>query len=135
LDKLLTVHNRKLKVEMAFRPRNHWGNFLWGALHTLTIVDNPEPALQEHDTKRMIRHMTALIQVIPCLTCSTHYGQFVKSLENEEKKYERMWLFERVVEFHNEVNAKLGKRIWTVEEALMHWTQTTPSCLDHKCGY
>jgi hypothetical protein len=100
---------------MAFRPRNHWGNFLWGALHTLTIVDNPDPALQEHDAKRMFRHMTALIGVIPCLTCSAHYGEFVKSLEQEEKKYERMWLFERVVEFHNEVNAKLGKRIWMLE--------------------
>ena len=120
---------------MAFRTRNHWGNFLWGVLHTLTILDNPEPALQESDAKRMFRHIAAVAQVIPCATCSAHYGEFIKSLEQEEKRYERMWLFERVVAFHNEVNAKLGKRIWTLEEAREHWTQTIPSILDLKCGY
>ena len=120
---------------MTFRPRHHWGNFLWGVLHTLTIVDNSEPPLQEHDSRRMLRHMTALARVIPCLTCSAHYEQFVKSLEEDERKYQRMWLFDRTVEFHNEVNQKLGKKIWTIEEAREHWVQTQPSCLNHTCGY
>jgi hypothetical protein len=79
--------------------------------------------------------MTALARVIPCLTCSAHYEQFVKSLEEDERKYQRMWLFDRTVEFHNEVNQKLGKKIWTIEEAREHWAQTQPSCLNHTCGY
>jgi len=118
---------------MAFHPRNHWGNFLWGFLHTITIIDIDEPALQEHDTKRMIRHMLAIARVIPCLTCAAHYEKFVKSIENDVQ-LDKMWLFDRTVEFHNEVNRNTGKREWTIEEAREHWAQKLGQCQFHNCG-
>ena len=126
-----------MAMSPIYRVSNHWGNFLWGFLHTITIIDHTDSDLQAHYTKRALKHMEAIVNAIPCLTCSSHYGQFVSALmdlSSSDCVRHRMWLFGKMVAFHNEVNRKNGKREWTVEEALERWAQTTPSCLDHTCG-
>jgi hypothetical protein len=119
---------------MPCRPVYHWGPFLWGILHNLMIIDEEEPLIQEHTVRRMLKHINAAVMVIPCMTCAIHFSTFVKSLEEDDRRYERMRLFERTVLFHNEINKTHGKRIWSIEEAREYWVNRNGSGSAQACG-
>lgn len=54
---------------------------------------------------------------MPCQLCRYEYDQSIADLgENSD-------LFRWSVDFHNKVNAKLGKPVVTYEEALEKWTR------------
>jgi hypothetical protein len=93
---------------------NIWGPPMWISLHTITLnyPDNPTPCQQ-----KMIREFFWNLQyVLPCEMCRNHYAEMIRTHppDTKDKKSLVYWLIDR----HNQVNERLGKRIYSYEEVL-----------------
>jgi hypothetical protein len=91
-----------------------WGPPMWISLHTITLnyPDNPSQCQQ-----KMIREFFWNLQyVLPCEMCRNHYAEMIRTHppDTKNKKSLVYWLIDR----HNQVNERLGKRIYTYEEVL-----------------
>ena len=109
---------------MNARPIHHWGNQLWAYLHTITIIDNDEPLIQLRESVRAIEILRGIPSIIPCHRCADHYRIFFQTEIEGRDRFQRMELFDLVVEYHNQINQKLGKPIMSLAEAKSQWTKT-----------
>lgn len=107
---------------MPWRANSQWGAHLWGFIHTITIIDFDEPAIQQNVVKQTMEHLRAIAAMIPCKYCAQHYRDFIDGL-SEEDAMKPMRLFEHMVAFHNEVNRKLNKPEFTLQQALEQWAK------------
>ena len=94
-----------------------FGPHLWFCLHNAAVYYplNASPAHAE----RMRNVIVGLPVLIPCETCKEHATKYI-----EEKKHmlmeickTRETLFNFFVDFHNYVNIRLEKKVWTYDEA------------------
>lgn len=87
-----------------------WGPNLWGTLHLLCLAGTITPNfVQEYAS------------VIPCPMCAGHFAEVLK--ENPlPVSDDPLALFRWSVHVHNLVNARLGKPIFSPEQAMEHWT-------------
>lgn len=83
-----------------------WGPVLWESIHTLSLYDVSENVLKD-DWGPLL---DLLIAELPCGECATHLREWVAEHPFDG---DAMWF----VELHNAVNRRLGKPIWTAEEA------------------
>ena len=63
---------------MSFRQKDHWGTYLWGFIHTISIVD------MEHNldyNKSALAQLKGLVNSIPCEKCKMHYKQDLEILD------------------------------------------------------
>jgi len=109
---------------MQVRPLHEWGPLLWGLIHTISIVDFENEEAQIKFSQSAIVSLKAVADMIICKKCSKHYQEFFHNEIEGRDRYGRMELFRIMVEFHNQVNQKLGKPVLTYEEALLRWTKT-----------
>jgi len=109
---------------MQNRATHHWGTPLWIFLHTITVIDSDEPNIQIRDSIKAIEILKSLPAIIPCYRCAQHYQEFFQTEIEGRDRYGRMELFDLLVEYHNQINHKLGKQIITLEEARLLWTKT-----------
>lgn len=117
-------------MSTIFRSKHHWGPFLWGLIHTTSIIDFETPEVQRRITLQALDTLRSVANCIPCKGCSNHYLEYVnRFLEQEQDLYKRMRLFEYMVEFHNQVNHRLNKPEITLEQAKEEWTRTILSGL------
>lgn len=100
-----------------YRPKHHWGRFLWGFIHTITVIDYEDNVEATHNA---IYSLKMLHEHIPCPKCRQTYMQHVNYLSHVDVR-EPMVLFYWSVDLHNAVNRKLGKRERTYREALLQW--------------
>ena len=100
---------------MAFRQKNHWGTFLWGYIHTITIIDFDDSIEMSNQCIHILKQI-----IFPCKKCHAFYTENLYELENIDK--EPMSLFKWSWNLHNKVNQKLNKPIISYEEALSLWT-------------
>jgi hypothetical protein len=107
---------------MRFRSKEHWGVYLWGFIHTITIIDYNETDNEEYG-KNIKKVLKELKDCFPCGMCESEYKKYVKRLDviNISKP---MSLFYWSVDLHNAVNKKLKKVEWTYEMALMKWCKS-----------
>ena len=98
---------------------SHWGSFLWGFIHTITVVDSFDNV---QENMRRIEKLKRIEGIIPCSACVPKYASFVKKLDMIDVR-EPLGLFYWGVDLHNDVNAKLGKPLWSYEKALKKWTE------------
>jgi len=105
---------------MPMRAKHQWGPFLWGLIHTITVIDFDEPQVQEHFVKQAMEKLKSIVSFIPCSKCATHYLEHLNQL-SEQDLNGRMRLFDHMVDFHNQVNNKLNKPEMTVEQARELW--------------
>jgi len=94
-----------------------WGPILWKYLHTSSInfPQNPSPQ-QINGMKQMLCNLQ---WSIPCENCSMHFGKYIeKHRQNMDKICSnRDSLFAFIVDAHNQVNKRYGKKVLSVEEA------------------
>jgi len=109
---------------MPDRPLHHWGPALWAFLHTVTVIDMEEPSMQLRDSMRVIALLAQVHAIIPCAKCAAHFRTFFQTEIEGRDRFQRMELFDLLVEYHNQINQRLGKPIMTREEARSRWTQT-----------
>lgn len=91
-----------------------WGPAMWRFLHAASFAwgDAPDP-----DRKRdMIVFLRSIGTVLPCATCRRHYQEYVQKHLTEEDVASRDSLSRWVWALHNNVNRRLGKREWSLEQ-------------------
>ena len=97
--------------------QNLWGPKGWFILHSLTLVYPLEPT--EEDKKGQLEFLKSFSNVIPCEICSIHFQRNL--VEYPPKLKSRECYFKWMVDVHNEVNGRTGKRAWTYQEALRYY--------------
>jgi len=94
--------------------QNIWGPHAWFLLHTLSLAYPLDPC--QKDKNNYEAFLKSFSKIIPCDVCKVHYSRNLK--ENPLRLDNRKELFEWLVDLHNEVNGRTGKRSYTYEEAL-----------------
>lgn len=94
-----------------------FGPPMWFTLHNASAhyVDNPSPLTRE----RMKNVIIGIPVLLPCQNCREHATAYIeKNYDNLDKIVSsRDNLFKFFVDFHNYVNQKYNKKIFTYEEA------------------
>jgi Erv1 / Alr family len=91
-------------------PPDKWGPYFWGVIHLGCLAGSM--------TSEFISMYPS---VIPCGMCGQHFAELIQEIPFPDSR-DPMILFEWSVNVHNKVNARAGKPILTVEEALATWT-------------
>ena len=122
-----------VEILCAYMEPSTWGPHVWSAIHLICLgapVLLPD-AEQEHYQK----FFNYLALVIPCTTCRQHLKENMRHISIAKYLSGRDKLFEWSVLIHNRVNASLGEREWTLDEAKKHWNKIasgelceTPQC-------
>jgi len=96
-----------------------WGSHGWMFLHTITFNYPVKP--KQCDKNRFRRFFAALKDVIPCKTCrdnyESHLTEFPIKLDSREELVK--WL----IDVHNSVNGKTGKRQYSYDEVIKEYEQ------------
>lgn len=105
------------------KSRFHWGNFIWGYIHTISI---PEKKLNNYEFKKIKKILENVKFIIPCGECKREYVRHLDLLG--DIKYsdfleDRLIIFRWTVDFHNFVNKKLKKPFFSFEKAEEKWIQ------------
>ena len=124
IDDWIKSFNESRIVRSLMRPFHHWGNQLWAYLHTITVIDSDEPSVQIRESVRAIEILRGIPAIIPCHRCATHFQEFFQTEIEGRSRFQRMELFDLIVEYHNQINQKLGKPILSLEEARSLWAKT-----------
>lgn len=94
-----------------------WGPHLWAYLHYSAINYPTKPTRkQQQDMKEWLCCLSA---TIPCKNCSTHYNKYIEQHRSQMDNIcsSRDKLFNFLVDIHNKVNKRNGKREISYEEA------------------
>lgn len=96
---------------------NVWGPSFWFILHN-GAYHYPKKAspIAKENTKGFI---IGIPNMLPCKSCSIHARKFINERKNilDDIVSSRENLFKFYVDFHNAVNLRTGKKIYTLEEA------------------
>ena len=89
-----------------------WGPHLWATIHTLALK-----ADSDLESLAYGNFLNSLHFLLPCNACKHDFSKYVSA-----HGYPNIGnAFEWSVNFHNNVNRKLGKNIFTTEEARSQW--------------
>ena len=102
--------------------KNIWGEYIWGYLHSISLIDNEfdNLTLVNEKSYKVLNIIKNIYLVLPCDLCSKHFLEWYKNLDMN-KIYEPLELFYKTVELHNTVNLALKKPIISNKEALNLW--------------
>jgi len=94
--------------------QNIWGPHFWETLHTITFNYPLKPS--QKDKENYQNFFTSLKYVLPCSYCQKNYVRNMNELpiKLNNRKELVYWL----IDLHNEVNGKEGKRQYTYEEII-----------------
>ena len=109
-----------------------WGPSAWRFLHAVTF-SYPDVPSEEHK-EAAIALFRSLRLLLPCGDCCSHYcKEFTSesiSLAAESKQSLTKWLFE----FHNRVNARLGKAEYSWDVLVNEFPSEDTCITDSPCG-
>jgi len=95
-----------------------WGPSGWTFLHTASYAYPDTPTLSER--QNMFKFLWYFARVIPCAICRTDFVQYLEQklpeFENTAAFKSKIQLVHFLIDAHNYVNAKLGKRQYTYNE-------------------
>ena len=92
----------------------YWGPRLWEVLHCITLDYPVKPT--EEEKQNMKNFLVSLKSVLPCIYCRRNYERNLN--ENPIKLNCRKDLVLWLIDIHNEVNGKEGKRPYSYAEVL-----------------
>jgi hypothetical protein len=98
----------KLSDAKTYLPFEHTV-YLWKLLHSYDYKT-------EKETKKWFEEW---LQKLPCGECRVHFNKILEDLPpnfSDSREF-----FNWGVEAHNKVNERLGKRLFTIEEAVLLW--------------
>lgn len=95
-----------------------WGKHGWKFIHAVTLGYPLHPT--EEDKKYYRNFISDLQHVLPCTKCQKHLEDHLKESPLEEKDLENRSNFVKWgIDLHNRVNASLGKKNYTYDDALI----------------
>jgi hypothetical protein len=90
-----------------------FGPLLWDFLHIATMVYPEDPTTERQAALRGF--LLNMCLNLPCPGCSSHCQTYVS--ENPPTVESRQSAKQYILNFHNDVNERTGKRQWTMEES------------------
>ncbi len=92
----------------------YWGPRLWEVLHVISFDYPINPTDKEKED--MKNFLLGLKNVLPCIYCRKNYNRNINEMPMKlnSRKDLALWL----IDLHNEVNGKEGKRHYTYEEVI-----------------
>lgn len=118
-----TSQEKPIELETSSDPKI-WGPQYWYTLHMSAAHYplNPSPIVKE----RMKQRILAIPYELPCSTCRPHASAFIESRRGLLDKIvsSRENLVRFYVDFHNQVNKRYGKPLWTYEQAVARYSGT-----------
>lgn len=109
-----------------------WGPHAWKFLHAVTFA-YPEHPTTEHK-KAALELFSSLKYMLPCGECCSHYCQGFDKNRIEPHLESRDSLSRWLVNFHNEVNQRLGKPLFSYEEVAKEYNAANEFCaLENSC--
>jgi len=111
------------------------GRGSWALLHT-TAAKYPHRA-DPHTQRAMLLYLNLFADFYPCARCSRHMKKFMQRVPPVATGRDELQLW--LCSFHNDVNAKLGKRRLrcereNVNEIHARWGGGTMSCPEEMCN-
>lgn len=92
-----------------------WGPIYWNFFHTMAANYPHIPSL--HDKIAAMQLFSLIPQLVPCERCRFDSGEFLRSNIKWSDVASRTSLFSFFWRFHNHVNVKLGKPLFSLEDA------------------
>ncbi len=96
--------------------QNIWGPHLWFSLHTITFAYPLKP--NDQDKAYYKNYFESMQNVIPCSVCKKNYIRHLKESPIEKHLASRRDLVYWLIDLHNLVNGKTGKKIWSYESVI-----------------
>ena len=93
-----------------------WGPHGWKFLHYVSLGAPDKLNIEEANHYR--NFYESLQYILPCKSCAKNYAKNIKDHPIQGHLETRDQLVRWVIEIHNRVNRELGKREYSVEEAL-----------------
>ena len=91
-----------------------WGPGAWNTLHA--FAHTQAETLTEEEIEQFGWFLTTFAGYIPCPKCRRHFQNFLDRRMTRETLATRASIVSLLNDAHNEVNARTGKRIYTLEE-------------------
>ncbi|MDA9846622.1 Erv1/Alr family FAD-linked sulfhydryl oxidase [Flavobacteriaceae bacterium] len=92
-----------------------WGPPLWYQMHMKTFEYPNNPSQKDKDNIR--EFFRGIINLLPCEACKEHYIEFLQKRPIRYQYDNRDSLIKWLIDFHNEVNSRTGKRVLSYQEA------------------
>jgi hypothetical protein len=113
----LTMNWENIKVSSTKEPKV-FGPPLWFSIHNSAAhyPPSPSPVCQQHT----IKFIKSIPYIVPCDDCFIHAQNYISQFSDSDLldiTSTRAKYFDWSVKFHNFVNKRLGKRIYTTQEA------------------
>ena len=105
-----------------------WGPSAWNILHTMSYTYPEKPDLEKQ--MQIEKFITSFSELLPCKECKDGFKKYLK--ENPIHTKSREGFIKWTVDAHNFVNKKLGKDLFTYDEAELHWRKIEPLCKECK---
>ena len=101
-----------------YRAKQHWGNPLWGFIHSIILENNANPEKLEN-IKNVLKNIE---HCIPCVKCVIKYTPHLAKLVDINNFTD---LFNWSVDVHNNINVTFNKSQWTYKMALEEYNNTS----------
>ena len=93
---------------------HRWGPAAWNTLHVVAHSYPREPTDAQREETRAFLQLFALH--LPCPSCRKHFQSLLERRLDDQALSSRARLVAFLNDAHNEVNVRLGKPVWTLEE-------------------
>ena len=102
-----------------------WGPHFWYIMHIISFNYPANPT--EYNKTAYREFYTTLKDVLPCEKCRRHYQTYLAAYPISPHLDSRAHLIKWVIQVHNFVNERLGKRTYTIGEVLNIYKNIKPT--------
>lgn len=108
-----------------------WGPHGWKFIHYITLGYPTNPT--EHDKEKYYNFFNDLSNVVPCSICANHYKQHLDITPlNDEALADKNSLMAWAIKMHNHVNARNGKKMHSINDAIKAIIENDDKCIVFK---
>ncbi len=105
-----------------------WGPHGWKFIHYITLGYPLRPT--EQDKNKYFNFFMSLSDVIPCHICADHFKEHLEITPlDDEALSSKDELMKWAINMHNHVNARNGKKIYSVREAIKAIIENDDKCI------
>lgn len=105
----------KSPLDTYSKSPSAWGPHLWYYLHTCSFNYPDHPSQEKKEN--MKKWLRSLYATMPCSSCSQHYKSYMDDADLDTICSSKEALFTFIVDLHNKVNARTGKKQLSYQEA------------------
>ena len=105
-----------------------WGDAYWKMSHYITFAYPDSPTQEDKFTVKT--HFNNLRHILPCENCRGHYSKYLISTPlTDDILSSRYKLIKWLVDLHNDVNKRTGKKEYSLDEIIAMYSNDDQSSL------